>query len=79
MQSKLKYFAHIKNMGARPEQNCFRVYAYSEHAMRPSAWKSIFKEPVYVEKIHGKFNENTTFSENLKKGRLSEWVVRPFR
>jgi hypothetical protein len=79
MESKLKYYAYIKKMGARPEHNYFRVYAYSEQPMRPSTWKSIFKEPLYVEKINGHFNENAAFSENLKKGRLSEWGVRPFR
>jgi hypothetical protein len=79
MESKLKYYAYIKKMGARPEHNYFQVYAYSEHPMRQSTWKSIFREPVYMKKINGHFNENAAFSENLKKGRLSEWGVRPFR
>jgi hypothetical protein len=61
MQSKLKYVSHMQKMGARPEKNCFRVYAYKDHAMRLSAWKSIFKEPVYVEKMKRPLQRKCSF------------------
>jgi hypothetical protein len=80
MESKLKYFAYIKKMGARPEHNYFRVFAYADPPMRESGWKSMFPpRTVSVKKIDGPFDENMNYKLRLDKGQLEEWGVRPYR